>query len=88
MYLKDIQGITIYEVQTLKVLFLDAIEESKEIILDMQGLGKIDIVGIQLLISFVKTTKSKNIELKLQNIPENIYKQIELSHCENALGLA
>jgi len=87
MLIENIKEITIYEVQTLKTLFLDAIQESKEIILDMATVGKIDIVGIQLLISFVKTAQSKNIQLRLQNIPESILQQIELSHCKTPLGL-
>ncbi len=87
MLIENIKEITIYEVQTLKTLFLDAIKESKEIILDMATVGKIDMVGIQLLISFVKTAQSKNIQLRLQNIPESILQQIELSRCETPLGL-
>jgi len=87
MLLENIKEITIYEVQTLKTTFLEALKESSEIIFNMESVIKIDIVGIQLLISFVKTAHSENKQLTLENIPQNILEQIELSNCENALGL-
>ena len=55
--------------------------------LDMQKIEKIDIVGIQLLISFVKSAEAMDKKVSFENIRESVQEQIASSSCENALGL-
>ena len=87
MPLQDIKEITIYEVQTLQSKFLDALKESSDIEFDMKTLGKIDLVGVQLLVSFVKTASDEHKKINFKNIPANIRQQIEQLNATKALGL-
>ncbi len=86
MALENISEITIYEVEKLKNIFLELLKEDK-IILNMKGITKIDIVGIQLLISFLKSAEALGKDVKFENISESVHEQIASSSCENALGL-
>ena len=86
MALENISEITIYEVEKLKDVFLELLQ--KDIIsLDMQSITKVDIVGIQLLISLLKSAESVGKDVKIENISESVREQIVSSSCENALGL-
>ena len=86
-----IREITIYEVETLQTQFLqmlsDAKESQKSIVLDLSELVKIDMVGIQLLISFAKSAKKDDVELVLNNVTTLILKEIKAVNCEAYLGL-
>ena len=86
-----IREITIYEVETLQTQFLqmlnDAKESQKSINLDLSELVKIDMVGIQLLISFAKSAKKDDVELVLNNVTTLILKEIKAVNCEAYLGL-
>ena len=86
MVFEDTREITIYEVEKLKDVFLNLLA-NETVNLDMQKIEKIDIVGIQLLISFVKSAEAVGKKVNFENITESVQEQIASSSCENALGL-
>ena len=87
MLLEDVSEITIYEVEKLKTDFLDELSTSENISLDMKNIHKIDIVGLQLLISFIKTTHNLNKKIELINITASLKEQIESSYMSDSLGV-
>ena len=84
----DINEFTIYEVEKLKEIFLKELESSDDFILDMTSIEKLDIVGIQLLISLVKSANYIDKKVKLINITQNALLQIDICNCRRALGIS
>jgi len=87
MLLESFKSITIYEVEKLKELLLEALSDVENLELDMASIAKIDMVGIQLLISLVRTVKEEKKTITFINITEHVLKQIDETHCKTALGL-
>jgi len=85
--LADYKEITIYEVEKLQVLFLQELLNAESLELDMKSIKKIDMVGIQLLLSLVKTAHSEHKKISFKNIANNILSMIKQAHCEKELGL-
>jgi len=84
----DINEFTIYEVEKLKEIFLKELESSDDFILDMTSIEKLDIVGIQLLISLVKSANYIDKKVELINITQNALLQIDICNCRRALGIS
>ncbi len=84
----DINEFTIYEVEKLKEIFLKELENSDDFILDMTSIEKLDIVGIQLLISLVKSANYIDKKVELINITQNALLQIDICNCRRALGIS
>ena len=78
---------TIYEVEKLKEIFLEELKAETPLILDMAKIDKIDMVGIQLLLSLVKTADAQDKKTEFTNIQEGVLRQIKICHCEKALGI-
>ena len=87
MMLNDIHEITIYEVEKVREIFLEELSNNSSLHVDMTSITKIDMVGIQLLLSLVQTASDKSIELNFSNVHENVLHEINLCHCQEALGL-
>ena len=87
MLLEDVSEITIYEAEKLKVDFLAELSSQDELSLDMKNIQKIDIVGIQLLISLIKTAKKSNKKIQLIHITPSLKEQIESFSMSNSLGV-
>jgi len=85
--LQDYKELTIYEVEKLQILFLEALENSDSLVIDLVSIKKIDMVGIQLLLSLVKTAHLENKKIIIINTASNILSMIKQAHCENILGL-
>ena len=79
--------LTIYEVEKLKDLFLQELKADAPLILDMAKIEKIDMVGIQLLLSLMKTAQAQDKKMELTNISQGVLQQIKICHCEKALGI-
>ncbi len=86
MTFEMVEEITIYEAEKLKELLLEKLDDA-ELLLDMAKIQKIDIVGIQLLISFIKSAEARDKRVEFKNVSESLYEQIAASSCENILGL-
>ncbi|MBT5933741.1 STAS domain-containing protein [Sulfurimonas sp.] len=87
MILDNLTALTIYEVETLQDIFILALKEQENILLDMAKIDKIDIVGIQLLLSMVSTVKASQKTIKLINVKDTVLQQIKISNTQIALGL-
>ena len=88
MLLENITEITIYEVQELQTIFIKALSKVESLVVDMSQIKKIDMVGIQLLLSLVNSTKILNKTVSFVNINDSVLEEIRISSCENSLGLA
>ena len=85
--LDDYKEITIYEVEKLQTLFLEELSSSKSLEINMQTIKKIDMVGIQLLLSLVKTAEAQSKQISFTNIANNVLSMIKQAHCDKKLGL-
>lgn len=86
--LKNCKELTIYEVEGLRQIFLDELALDTPFILDLKNVEKIDMVGIQLLLSLVATAKAQNKELTLLHIEPHILDEIKRCNCHTFLGLS
>lgn len=86
--IENIKEFTIYEVEKLKVILLKELNNSDDFTIDMKNIDKLDIVGIQLLISFVKSANSINKKVKFINITDNALLQIDICNCRLVLGIS
>ena len=87
MVLAGITEFTIYEADKLQNIFLEFLKEEKDFVLNMESIQKIDMVGIQLLLSLVKSADASNKKISFSNIPQNILEEIKTSNCDKALGI-
>jgi len=87
MMIEGINEFTIYEVEKLKIIFLKELENSDDYTLDMKSIEKLDIVGIQLLISLVKSANYIDKKVQFINITENALLQIDICNCRESLGI-
>ena len=83
----DITELTIYEVEKLKDVFIDKLSKNEELFFDMKLIQKIDMVGIQLLLSLVKSAKSLSKKVKFVNITDNVLAEVKIVNCQKALGI-
>jgi len=87
MEIKDITEFTIYEAVNLQNIFLYELDKEEDLSIDMNSIQKIDMVGIQLLISLVKSANIINKKIHFLNIPDNIMQEIKTSNCGSELGI-
>lgn len=87
MVLDDFTELTIYEVEKLQDVFIRALKEEENILLDMAKIDKIDMVGIQLLLSLVRSAEASHKTIKFININDTVLQQIEISNTQVVLGL-
>jgi len=87
MEIKDITEFTIYEAVNLQNIFLYELDKEEDLSIDMNSIQKIDMVGIQLLISLVKSANIINKKIHFHNIPDNIMQEIKTSNCGSELGI-
>ena len=78
---------TIYEVETLKDMFLEEFNMHKEIQIDLTNVIKIDMTAIQLLISLKKSCDVNNKPFEIINIDDNVFRAFQLSGCDTTLGV-
>ena len=88
MLIDTITEITIYEVEVLYARFFKELENSHTCNVDLQHIEKIDVVGIQLLISFIKSAKAIDKIVTFDNITESAMQQINACQFAQALGLS
>jgi len=84
----DTTELTIYEVEKLKDVFLEALKKEDSFTFDMVKIEKIDMVGIQLLLSLVKSANAMGKKMKFINTAQSVLHQIKVCHCDKALGMA
>lgn len=82
-----IKELTIYEAERIKSIFLKELEGEEVFILDMRLVEKIDLVGIQLLLSLSKSLDQKKKRIEFINMSNEILHEIQVCYCDKALGL-
>jgi len=87
MNLNSISELTIYEAENIHTIFINLLTTKEDIVLDMQSIEKIDMVGIQLLISLLNSLKSQDISVEFIHFKESILQYIEICYCSDILGL-
>jgi len=88
MDFKNINAITIYEVEELKELFLEQLSKEDNLCLDMSKIEKIDLVGMQLLIALLKSAENRQKKLDFINISAPLREQMQKTHCLGSLGIS
>lgn len=78
--------LTIYDVEALKPQLLTLLNEEK-ITLDLGSVEKIDMVGIQLLLSFMQSAKAQNITVQFSNIDPSIRHALTTTNTHTLLGI-
>jgi anti-anti-sigma regulatory factor len=80
--------ITIYEAEALQTLFSEFLLKADDVItLDMSNVEKIDMVGIQLLLSLTISVKNSNKKIQFINISEEILHEIKTSNTHISLAI-
>ncbi len=79
--------LSIYQADEIKEYFITLLQKEESISLDMQKIEKIDLVGIQLLLSLVKSQKAIKQTISFKNFEQNILDEIALCQCSDALGV-
>ena len=80
-------SLSIYEVEEFRELFIDTLKENQSLRIDMQEIEKIDMAGIELLISLVHSAKALSKEVEFIHLQESVMQDISLLHLQEALGL-
>jgi anti-anti-sigma factor len=79
--------LTIYEVESFHKNLLQWSNESNgDLILECGHLHKIDMAGIQLLLSAQKACAYKGVNLVLKNLSAEVASTIRIAGCEALLG--
>ncbi len=52
---------------------------TKQVIMDLGGVGNADSAGLALMIEWIKYTRSKRVQLRFRNIPEQLLNLAKLS---------
>lgn len=83
----EYEKLTIYEVEDFhKDLMKILNNSSKECELDFKNIKKIDLAGIQLLLSASETFKQKNIGLKIHGLSFELMLALEFCGSKELLG--
>lgn len=88
MTLDSLTELTIYEAQNIKDIFLELLNTKQDVILDMSSIEKIDMVGIQLLISLTSSLKVQNLAVEFTNVKDAVLQHIDVCYCSDELGLS
>ncbi len=79
----EYEKLTIYEVESFhKDLLQWCSEGEKALILDFNGVQKIDMAAVQLLLSAQQTCKKKSCELTLENLSPELIKTMHIAGCQ------
>ena len=82
----DYQKLTIYEVEAFHKELLDMTTLEGDVVLDFSDVEKIDMLAIQLLISFKKTCVSHKKSLTFENVQAGVMSSLTLSGAHTFLG--
>ena len=78
---------TIYEVEELYKELLSELKSGGVIEVDMEGVKKIDMPAIQLLISTSKSCEADSVAFSISNISDEVKKSLKISGCDTLLGV-
>ena len=77
---------TIYEVEELYKEFVSELKSGEAIEVDLNGVKKIDMPAIQLLISTLKSCEADSTPFSLSNISDEVKESLKISGCDILLG--
>jgi len=81
--------LTIYEVEDLHKKLIEYFSKSAtDLTLDLDFIQKLDMTGIQLLLSTQRTCKQKLIPFSLINLSDEIKQTLKLAGCDTILGVS
>jgi len=78
---------TIYEVEELHKELISELKSGEAIEIDMEGVKKIDMPAIQLLISTLKSCEANSTPFSISNISDEIKESLKISGCDTLLGV-
>ena len=78
---------TIYEVEELYKEFVSELKSGEAIEVDLDGVKKIDMPAIQLLISTLKSCEADSTPFSLSNISNEVKESLKISGCNALLGV-
>ena len=83
----DSDKFTIYEVEELHKELMSELKGGEAIEIDMEGVKKIDMPAIQLLISTLKSCEADSTPFSISNISSEIKESLKISGCDTLLGV-
>ncbi|MEA3523263.1 MAG: STAS domain-containing protein [Campylobacterota bacterium] len=86
MLIED-ESFTIYEVEKLKGLLLQTLDEDS-VVIDMSSVQKIDMCAIQMLCALKNSATKDEKNFSLININDDILTALSISGCDTILGLS
>lgn len=78
---------TIYEVEELHKELMSELKSGEAINIDMNGVKKIDMPAIQLLISTLKSCEAGSTPFSISNISNEVKESLKISGCDTLLGV-
>lgn len=78
---------TIYEVEELHKELMSELKSGEAIEIDMEGVKKIDMPAIQLLISTLKSCEADSTPFSISNASHEIKESLKISGCDTLLGV-
>jgi len=84
----DFDALTIYEVEACHKVLLGVLNADEHVTLDFTKIQKIDMAGIQLLISFIQTLQNNTYQCEFINISDDVTHSIITSGCDTILGVS
>jgi anti-anti-sigma factor len=78
---------TIYEVEELHKEFISELKSGEAIEVDIEGVKKIDMPAIQLLISTLKSCEVDSTPFSISNISDEVKETLKISGCDTLLGV-
>jgi len=78
---------TIYEVEEIYKEFLSVLKSAEAVDINLDGVVKIDMPAIQLLVSILKTCKSKSIPFSLSNVSNEVKETLKVTGFNTLFGV-
>lgn len=83
----EYEKLTIYEVESFQKSLLERCRGASEnVVLDFSPIHKVDMAGIQLLLSAQKMCIEKGISLIFHNVSSEVNASIQIAGCEALFG--
>ncbi|NOQ30796.1 MAG: STAS domain-containing protein [Helicobacteraceae bacterium] len=77
---------TVYEVENIKEAFLNELNQSDSITVDLENVKEIDISAIQLLLSLKRSCIEDEKSFEIINLKQEALRVVQLSGCTSELG--
>jgi ABC-type transporter Mla MlaB component len=78
---------TIYEVEEIYKEFSSTLKSGEAVDVNLDGVVKIDMPAIQLLVSVLKTCEADSIPFSLSNVSNEVKESLKMAGCNTLFGV-